>query len=191
LLGVGVTVAAGLLPAWNASHITPLEALRPTQAEVEFKRHTGTSFMIGVFIIILTVAAILSGQTALILPGGIFFLVGLVLVAPALVHPFAVLFGRVAELITVRQGIGNLAQSNLTRQPSRVAVTASASMLGLAVIVAAGGLVTSMSGMIFDMLHDSLGSDYLLIPPSVGLWGDNVGANPTLSGGIAPGRRCG
>ncbi len=181
LLGVGVTVVAGLLPAWNASHITPLEALRPTQAEVEFKRQTGTGFIAGVVILLLTVAAILSGRTALILPGGIFFLVGLVLVAPALVRPFAILLGRVAELITVRQGIGNLAQSNLTRQPSRVAVTASASMLGLAVIVAAGGLVASMSGMIFDMLHDSLGSDYLLIPPSVGLWGDNVGATPTLA----------
>jgi putative ABC transport system permease protein len=114
LLGVGVTVVAGLLPAWNASHITPLEALRPTQAEVEFKRQTGIGFIVGVVIIILTVAAILSGQTALILPGGILFLVGLVLVAPALVRPFAILLGRVAELITVRQGIGNLAQSNLT-----------------------------------------------------------------------------
>jgi len=181
-LGVGVTVLAGLLPAWNASRITPLEALRPTQAEVEFKRHTGTSFIVGVVILILTVAAILSGQAVLILPGGIFFLVGLVLVAPALVRPFAILFGRVAELATIRQGIGNLAQSNLTRQPSRVAVTASASMLGLAVIVAAGGVVASMTGMIFDMLHDSLGSDYLFIPPSVGLWGDNVGANPALAG---------
>lgn len=181
LLGVGVTVVAGLLPAWNASHITPLEALRPTQAEVEFKRQTGSGFIAGVVILVLTVAAILSGQTVLILPGGILFLVGLVLVAPALVRPFAALFGRAVEFITVRQGIGNLAQSNLTRQPSRVAVTASSSMLGLAVIVAAGGLIASMSGMIFGMLHDSLGSDYLLIPPSVGLWGNNVGANPALA----------
>ena len=181
LLGVGVTIVAGLLPAWNASHITPLEALRPTQAEVEFKRQTGTGFIVGVVILLLTVLAILSGQTALILPGGILFLVGLVLVAPALVRPFASLLGRAVEFITIRQGIGDLAQSNLTRQPSRVAVTASASMLGLAVIVAAGGLIASMSGMVFDMLHDSLGSDYLLLPPSVGLWGDNVGASPALA----------
>ena len=181
LLGVGVTVLAGILPAWNASHITPLEALRPTQAEVEFKRHTGISFIVGVVILVLTVAAILSGRVELILPGGILFLVGLVLVAPALVRPFAILFGRLIEFVTIRQGIGNLAQSNLTRQPSRVAVTASASMLGLAVIVAAGGMVSSMTGMVFDMLHDSLGSDYLFIPPSVGLWGDNVPANPALA----------
>lgn len=184
LLGVGVTVLAGILPARNASRITPLEALRPSQAEVEFKRQTGTGFVVGVIILVITVAAILSGKTFLILPGGILFLVGLVLIAPALVRPFAMLFGRLIEAATVRQGIGNLAQSNLTRQPSRVAVTASASMLGLAVIVAAGGLVSSMTGMVFNMLRDSLGSDYLLMPPSVGLWNGNVGANPSLAEGL-------
>ena len=181
LVGVGTTLLASLLPAWTASRVTPLEALRPTQAEAEFKRHTGTSFIVGVLLLVITVAAIISGKTALILPGGILFLVGLVLVAPAAVRPFAVLFGRLIELATVRQGIGNLAQSNLIRQPSRVAVTASASMLGLAVIVAAGGLMSSMIGMVFGMVQDSLGSDYLFIPPSVGLWGDNVGASPDFA----------
>lgn len=181
LLGVGVTLLAGLLPAWSASRVTPLEALRPSVAEMEFRRQTGVGFWVGIAILVLTVLAILSGQSALILPGGIFFLVGLVLVAPGLIRPFASLFGRVVAFATVRQGIGGLAQSNLTRQPSRVAVTASTSLLALAVIVAAGGLVTSMSGTILDMVHDSLGSDYVFLPPSVGFWGSNVGAVPELA----------
>lgn len=181
LLGVGVTVLAGLLPAWSASRVTPLEALRPTVAEVEFNRQTGRGFWAGVVILVLTVLAILSGQSMLILPGGILFLVGLVLVAPGLIRPFASLFGRIVAFATVRQGIGGLAQSNLTRQPSRVAVTASTSLLGLAVIVAAGGLVTSMSGTLMDMVRDSLGSDYVYLPPSVGFWGSNVGAAPQLA----------
>jgi putative ABC transport system permease protein len=181
LLGVGMTVLAGLLPAWNASRITPMEALRPTQAEAEFKQQTGISFFVGVALLLLTTTAILSGRPFLILPGSILFLAGLVLVAPALVRPFASLFGRLVELVTIRTGIGNLAQSNLTRQPSRVAVTASASMLGLAVIVAAGALISSMFGMIFGMVKDSLGSDYLFIPPSVGLWGDDIGASPAFA----------
>jgi putative ABC transport system permease protein len=182
LLGVGVTVFAGLLPALNASKITPLEALRPSLAEVEYKRQTGKGFVAGVVLLILATAAILSERYALIIPGGILFLVGLVLVTPALVRPFAALFGRFIAWMYTRQGIGGLAQSNLTRAPSRVAVTASASMLGLAVIVAAGGLVTSMSGSIFDMLRQSLGSDYLLMPPSLGIWGSDVGANAGFAG---------
>lgn len=181
LLGVGVTLLAGLLPAWNASKVTPLEALRPTVTEVEFKRQTGRGFWLGAVILLSTVLAILSRQAALILPGGILFLVGLVLVAPGLIRPFASLFGRVVALATVRQGIGGMAQSNLTRQPSRVAVTASTSLLALAVIVAAGGIVTSMKGTILDMVQDSLGSDYVFVPPSVGLWGSNVGASPQLA----------
>jgi putative ABC transport system permease protein len=181
LLGVGVTLLSGLIPAWNASRVSPLEALRPTVAEVEFKRQTGRSFWLGVGILILTVLAILSGQSMLILPGGVLFLVGLVLVAPGLIRPFASLFGRVVALATVRQGIGGLAQSSLTRQPSRVAITASTSLLALAVIVAAGGIVTSMKGTILEMLEDSLGSDFVFVPPSVGLWGSNVGASPQLA----------
>jgi putative ABC transport system permease protein len=181
LLGLGVTVFAGLLPAWNASRIAPIEALRPSLVEGEYKRQTGVGFIVGVVILVLTVAAIISGQAALIIPGGFFFLVGLVLITPALVRPFANLFGGIAALVTARQGIGDLAKSNLTRQPSRVAVTVSASMLALAIIVAAGGLVSSMLGLTFDMLKDSLGSDYLFVPPSVGLWGSNLGANPSLA----------
>jgi putative ABC transport system permease protein len=181
LLGVGVTVFAGLIPAWNASSVSPLEALRPTVAEVEFKRQTNRSFWVGVVTISLSVLAILSDHSMLILPGGILFLVGLVLVAPGLIRPFASIFGRVVALATVHQGIGGLALSNLTRQPSRVAVTASTSLLALSAIVAAGGIVTSMKGSILDMVQDSLGSDYVFVPPSVGLWGSNVGASPQLA----------
>ncbi len=181
LLGVGVTVFAGLLPAYNASHVTPLEALRPSAAEVDYKRNTGYGFIAGVVVIILSVAAIFSGQAAFIIPGGLLFLLGLVLVAPVLVRPFALIFGRLVALVYVRQGIGGLAQSNLTRQPSRVAVTVSASMLGLAVIVAAGGLVTSMTGTLDGMIRNSLGSDYLFVPPSIGVWGSNLGATPRFA----------
>ncbi len=181
LLGVGVTVLAGLIPAWNASHITPLEALRPSLGEGEFNRGAGRGFTVGVAIIVLTAAAILSGQAALIIPGGILFLVGLVLIAPAMVRPFASLFGKLTAWATVRGGIGGLAESNLTRQPARVAVTASASMIGLAVIVAAGGLVSSLTGTLYDLMQDNLGSDYLFIPPSIGLWSSNVGASPSLA----------
>ncbi len=181
LLGVGVTVLAGLLPAWNASRITPLEALRPSLVEAEFNRGAGRGFFLGMAILVLTAAAILTGQAALIVPGGILFLVGLALVAPALVRPFARLFGKLTAWATVRAGIGGLAESNLTRQPARVAVTASASMIGLAVIVAAGGLVSSMTGTLYDLVQSNLGSDYLFIPPSVALWGSNVGASPSFA----------
>lgn len=181
LAGIGVTVLAGLIPAFFASRVTPLEALRPSAVEAAGKRQAGRGAAVGLLIAVLSVAAIFSGQSALITPGGLFFLLGLILVAPALVRPFALLFGRLTAFLFARQGIGSLAQSNLTRQPTRVAVTASASMLGLAVIVAAGGLVSSMTGMLGGMIKSSLGSDYLLVPPSIGVWGTNIGATPEFA----------
>ncbi len=176
-LGVGVTVLAGLLPARSASKVTPLDALRPSVAEVEFKRRAGTGSVIGAVIVALTTLALFSGNPALIVPGGFLFLVGLAMIAPLLVRPITNIFGRLIALIYAREGTGELAQGNLTRQSARVAATASATMLGLVVIVAAGGLISSLTVTLYDLMRKSLGSDYLFIPPSIALWNSNVGAH--------------
>ena len=181
VLGVGVTVIAGLIPAWSASKVTPLEALRPSVAETQFNQHTGLGFVGGVIIVFLTVIAILTGRAEFIIPGGFLFLVGLVLIAPALVRPITLIFGRVIALFYARQGIGELAQGNVTRQPSRVAVTASTSMLALAIIVAMGGMVSSLTVVMYDMIRNNLGSDYLFVPPSIALWGSNVPVKPEFA----------
>jgi putative ABC transport system permease protein len=181
LLGVGVTVFAGLVPAVRASRVTPLEALRPSSVDLEFMRGTGRWFALGLALIVLAVLALFSGQLAFIAPGGVLFLVGVVLVVPGLVRPITSIFGKLVAFVYARAGTGELAQGNLTRQPSRVAVTASATMLGLAVIVAAGGLVVSAGGTLSDVMRKSLGSDYLFVPPSVALWGSNIGADARLA----------
>ncbi len=181
VLGVGITVLAGLLPAIRASRITPLEALRPSVAEVEFKRQAGWSFIAGVIIAILSILALFSGQTALIVPGGLLFLVSLVLMAPGLVRPLAIGFGWLMARLTARSGTGDLAEGNLTRQPSRTAITVSASMLALAIVVAAGGMVGSLSLTLRDVAKKSLGSDYLFIPPSIALWNTDIGAKPDFA----------
>lgn len=180
-LGVGVTVFAGLAPAMRASRVTPLEALRPSTLDLEFTRAASGWFALGVALIVLAVLALFSGDMTFIAPGGVLFLLGIVLVGPGLVRPIASVFGKLVALLYARQGTGELAQGNLTRQPSRVAVTVSTTMLGLAVVVAAGGLVASLSGTLSDVMRKSLGSDYLLIPPSVGLWSSDIGADARLT----------
>jgi putative ABC transport system permease protein len=180
MLGVGVTLLAGLLPAFSASRVTPLEALRPSTAEAA-QRTARAGVITGIVFIVLAVFGLVSGNIGLTSLGGLLFLVGLVLVAPALVRPIASLFSRLLVLILARDGTGNLAQGNLTRQPTRAAVTASATMIGLAIIVGLGGMVFSLTGTFLDILHKSLGSDYLLMPPSVGIWASNVGANQDLA----------
>ena len=180
MLGVGVTLVAGLLPALSASQVTPLEALRPATAEV-VQRAIGLGAIVGAVLIVLAAMGLVSGNTGLVAAGGLSFLLGLVLVAPALVRPIAVAFGALVALAFARQGTGTLAQGNLTRQPSRAAVTASATMIGLATIVAVGGLTTSLAGNFLGILRKTLGSDYLLLPPALAVWQSDVGANQDLA----------
>jgi len=154
ILGVGVTLLAGLLPAFSASRVTPLEALRPSVAGV-IQRTAGVSAGIGVVLIALAVLGLVSGNMGLTALGGLMFLIGLVLVAPALVRPITSVFSALIALAFAREGTGTLAQSNLTRQPARAAITASATMIGLAIIVGMGGLIWSLSGGFLDILRKS------------------------------------
>lgn len=181
LLGIGVTILAGLLPAMNASRVTPMDALRPTVAEVEYKRRAGMGSIAGILLVALAVAALLSGNSALIALGSILFLVGLILVAPLLLRPIAFVFGKLTALLYARQGIGDLAQGNLTRQPSRVVITASATMIGIAIIVALGGMTSSLTGMMDSLVRKGLGSDFLFIPPSIAVWSGDMGAGPDFT----------
>ena len=185
LLGVGVTVLAGIIPAIKASRLTPMEALRPSSHEVEFARLTTPGFITGVFMLAVALAALLTKNSSALGIGSVLFLIGMVLIAPALVRPFAIFFGKFLSILYTRKGIGNLAQGNLTRQPSRAAITASATMLGLAIIVAAGAMVSSVSITLNKVIHESLGSDYLFIPPSVALWSSNIGSNESLASELA------
>ncbi len=187
-LGVGVTLLASLLPALNASRVTPMEALRPAPSQV-MQRISRISVIAGAVMIVAAIGGLLSGVFAFVALGGLLFLIGLVLVAPALVKPIAQVFGVLLALIFARQGTGELAQGNLTRQPSRAAITASATMIGLAIIVGAGGMMFSTVGTVMELFNRTLGSDYLLIPPSIAVWKGDVGASASLKAKIkaAPG----
>jgi putative ABC transport system permease protein len=180
LLGVGVTVFAGLVPALSAGRVTPLEALRPSVAGVAYRRTIGVSAILGIVLIAIAMAVLFAKNLGLLAFGALVFLFGLILIAPVLVRPLSLVFGKLLALIYARQGTGILAQGNLARQPSRAAVTASTTMIALAIIVAMGGMTASISQGFLGILKKSLGSDYLLIPPAISLWQNDVGANADL-----------
>jgi putative ABC transport system permease protein len=180
-LGVGVTLLAGWLPARSAGRVTPLEALRPSVAEVSLRRMAGFGFWGGVALIAIGVIALISRNSTFITAGGLLFIIGLVLIAPALVQPIALLFGKLLALLFARDGTAQLAEGNLSRQPTRAAVTASTTMIALAILVTAASMVSSIFLGFTGVLERSLGSDFLIVPPSLGVWSSNVGASPELA----------
>lgn len=181
VLGVGVTLFSGLMPALSASRVPPLEALRPSVAQVETVRRISVTTIVGIILIAFAGASLFTHNVSIVALGGLSFLIGLVLLAPALVKPIARVFGGLVAVVFAREGTADLARGNLTRQPSRAAITASATMIGLAILVAAVGVLMSLRGGIDGVLEKSLGSDYLLLPPALGVWGSDLGADENLA----------
>ena len=52
IVGIGVTLVAGLLPAISAGRVTPLEALRPSVGALSLRRLAGVGFWVGVVLIL-------------------------------------------------------------------------------------------------------------------------------------------
>ena len=174
----GVTLAATLVPARAAGRVTPLEAMRPQLGEV-YRRKAGLRAWIGLGLIVVSVFGLTSGGSGLVGLGGVLFLVGIALVAPAIVVPLADAVGRPLEFAFPREG--SIARSNLQRNPGRSAVTVTAMMLGLAAIVAMITVIAAIFAGFHRYLDRSMSADYLFIPQSIVLGQGNVAAGPRLA----------
>jgi putative ABC transport system permease protein len=177
-LGLGVPLLSGLLPALQASRITPLEALRPV-AEDGAVRGRGTRLVWGGVLIALAIGSLLTGNGRLGALGALLFLGGLVLLTGVFVQPIAALFGRGLAALLPREG--HLAQRNLVRQPGRAAVTASSMMISLAILVALAGLATTFTNGLMGYLQRSMRADYLLLPEALVLGQADAEADPELA----------
>ena len=98
--------------------------------------------------------------------GSVGVLVGLILVAPELVAPISNLFARLVDLIFRTEG--EIARSNMQRQPSRAATTAAAVMISLAIIIALLGVMSSLIGGFLTYVDKSVaGADFVVIPTNL------------------------
>jgi putative ABC transport system permease protein len=142
LVGVIATVVSGFVPARRATRVVPVEAMReaeaPTAGRLRRRRVVAAGLVEAVGLAILALALFGDPGTAsttasLMGLGAVLMIFGVALVAPVLVRPLSSALGRPLERV---QGLtGRLARENATRQPQRTAVTASALMIGLALVV--------------------------------------------------------
>ena len=176
-LGVGVSVLGGLYPAIIATRITPLEALRPVVGKA-YERKLGWQGILGIFLAGLAILTLITRNTGLTGLGVVLFFVGIVLMAPALVKPIARIFGGMISLVLSREG--QIARGNMARQPGRAAITTSAVMISIAVVVALTGMSTSIFSGFNRYLDKSMAADFLIMPQSLLLGGGNVGSGPAL-----------
>jgi putative ABC transport system permease protein len=178
VVGIAVTVVAALYPAMKAGRVSPVEAMRARSAgaTAETRHSRGLPFLAPVLGLALAGAGIpwiyylaknLSGSLGgLVYASGIAAIIaaflGISLVIPVLVRPLAALFSPVLGLLFGVEG--RMAAANATRNRGRTALTASALMVGISLVVAFSALGGSLLGSIRDYLDGSLGSDYVVQP---------------------------
>src|SRR5207244_4371519 len=132
-VGVVVTVLAGLLPAFKATRVPPIAAVREGAVLTSRGRR---SQLIGLALsvagsLLLVYAAVGSGKLLSIVGGSLLVFLGISAVAARLVPALVAVVGRPAARFGVA---GQLAKRNATRNPARTASTAAALMIGLALV---------------------------------------------------------
>ncbi|HEY6416002.1 MAG TPA: ABC transporter permease, partial [Acidimicrobiales bacterium] len=136
VVGVVVTLLAGILPAVRASRVSPLAALRDVAVErtsPSAPRVVAGAILTGIGTA-LTAATALSNDPSLATVGlgAVITLIGAVVLGPVVARPVAGVLG--APLARLRGLPGSLARQNAIRNPRRTAATASALMVGVAIV---------------------------------------------------------
>ncbi len=167
IVGIGVTVVTAIWPAMRARRVTPMVALAD-EAEIDpFNRRRALvigSAAGGGGLILLLIGLLSNLSTSqLLLPlglGALLMLLGVNIATPGIARSMSLFLGWPADrLFTVN---GRLARLNAARNPRRTATTASALMIGLAMVSLVTVLGTSFKQTLNSQLEDSVEADWLV-----------------------------
>ncbi len=186
LVGVGVTVGAAISPARRAVRIPPVAAVseQQTEADISLRRR----FTWGTAITLAGVAALAYGLTkpvvALVGLGAVLIFIGVARLAPAVARPMSSFIGR--PLARVLGMSGRLGRENSMRSPRRTAQTASALMVGLALVSAIAVFGASLSKSATSSVDNAISADIIVSPPnnSQGGFSDAVAPLATTVPGV-------
>jgi putative ABC transport system permease protein len=178
VFGMGIPLVSTMMPARNASKITPLEAMNPltVSSESSIRR---SRMIFGSISLVLGLAGLLSGIFPLMALGVMLFLLAMGLLGPLLITPITSFFNRAFRLVFGQEG--TLAAGNIARQPRRAAITTTSLMITLAILIGLGGMLASTYGGALKFLDDSLKSDYIMVAGGLIVTNDTVGAKPELA----------
>lgn len=174
IVGMFVTVVSAILPAIRASRISPLEALQDTgqqQRSMRFRIIAGAFVLIpGVILLGLGLAGT-SGTTTGVLSllgfGSVLTFIGVAMLSALFAGKASSLIGNPVQ--TLKGTTGRLARDNASRNPQRTAATATALMIGLALITGVTVLATSIKATFSGLLEDSLTADIFVFEENQGL----------------------
>lgn len=169
IVGIGVSVVSVLLPALRASRIPPVAAMRP---EIGFSALSVSRRLIRGFVLAgAGLALFLSGlfvrpgsgaQWGLITgAGAILVIFGVTTLSSVIARPISRAIG--APIAKTLGTAGRFARDNAARTPRRTARTASALMIGVALITGAAVFTSSLRDTFGRILEQSTSFDYIVL----------------------------
>jgi putative ABC transport system permease protein len=163
LVGVVVTVLAALLPARQATKVAPVAALRSVDAPA--KPVGRVRIGLGVLLTLLGVAGLAGaiaeeGRIELAGVAMLLTLAGVLTLAPLVATAVTTVVG--APLARLGGTTAGLARRNALRNPRRTANTATALMIGLALVSTVTVVASSMKASVADVMADSNRADFIL-----------------------------
>jgi putative ABC transport system permease protein len=166
-VGVVVTMIAATLPAWSATRVSPMEALRdvvPAPAGWSRARHAAGWTITGAGAAALVTCAVIGNQRWGTVFASLLAFVGLLTVGPSLARGMARLADRGRRGSTWR-----MAARNIGRNSRRAAATAMALTIGLTVVSAVAVTASSLKDSVTEAVSGGNRSDLILEPVGVGL----------------------
>ncbi|HVU61200.1 MAG TPA: ABC transporter permease [Mycobacteriales bacterium] len=162
LVGVGVTVVAAISPARRAVRISPIEAISSHQTGVEIssRRRLSIGGFLGVAGIVLLAIGLGASKLPLVGVGAAAIFLAAAMLAPVFARPVSSVIGRpLARWFKVS---GRLGRENSMRSPRRTAQTASALMIGLALVSAITVFGASLSKSATSAVDQAISADLII-----------------------------
>lgn len=165
VVGILITMAASWLPARRAAKVAPVAAMREVLVSDEgsLRRRTllgGIATLIGVLIAGYGLMGAPGPDSAWVGVAAVIWILSLATISPVVGRPLLRgvrnLYGRVFK------APGRLAGENALRNPRRTGATASALMIGLALVSAIGVLAASMNKSADQLVDEQFVSDYVV-----------------------------
>jgi putative ABC transport system permease protein len=162
VVGVGVTLVSAISPARRAVRIPPIAALSSYQGEAQESSHRRLVIggVVGVLGIGILAVGLSQPAIQLVGVGAVAIFIGVGMLAPSVARPVSSVVGRpLARLLGIS---GKLGRENSMRSPRRTAQTASALMVGLALVSTIAVFGASLSKSATSSVSDAISADYIV-----------------------------
>jgi len=184
LVGIGVTVVSAISPARRAVRIPPVAAL--ADYRVDEQESSRRRITVGLVLAVLGVALLVFGLSKPAIQavglGAVALFIGIGMLAPLVARPMASVIGRpLARLFGIS---GRLGRENSMRSPRRTAQTASALMVGLALVSTIAVFGASLSKSVTSSVDNAINADYIVTSSAQGGAGQFSASVSTVAAGL-------